>query len=664
MISSNVILSTDHLVERVKWYRKQPMFAWDIETMGEHRGEHAVNQVVWLSFATAGDAFVLPIGHPNGNRMLEAPRKKKNPETKKFDMFSAVWDAPPKQIMPGTAFEILEPLFFDPNVEKGGHGDIFDFLSVAKYYDNTYPEGPYHDNIVATWILNENLAERGQLGLKARTEKIYKRKYDSENVGRKVEIHGFNKVARYAYLDAKFTWLQLVDNLRLIEEEGLTDIYNLERQTFKVLLDMGMQGVRVDKKKMTEMEVVLSERREVIRGDIYKAAGKKFNLNSPKQKVDVLYGSKDEGNQGLKPWKLTKGGFKKQEDGKEIGPYDYSTDKEALEKFHNNKVATTLLDFQEVDRVLGTYIQGYLGVPDDPKKPQQIFGDNKVYPDLVQYGTVTGRFSCRAPNLQNIPRPDTTLGKEIRALFVPDPGHKLIVADYGQIELVVLAHFVGRGALYDGFFDGIDPHTMTAAMVFGQDPQKLTERIAQGDPEAKGWRQIAKNLNFAIVYGAGAGKVASMSKVQVTQAKRFLATHEQEFPEIYKFKDKAIQTCRSRRPPHLTTLMGRKRRVPAILSSDGKTRSRAERQAINSLIQGSSADLIKTAMIRLNDTLGDTGQLLLSVHDELVTQAPIDKAEKCAGIVREAMVGAGIQKWVDVPLAIDLKIVDNWAEAK
>lgn len=665
-ISSNVILDKKALQERVKRYLDQPMFSWDSETVGEYRGDPVANQVTWMSFATAGDAFVLPIGHPNGNRRLEPPRRRKDPETKKFVMTPARWDAPPSQIRPGDAFEILEPLLFHEKIAKSGSGIKFDVLTFAKYYDGRLMPGPFHDTLILDWLINENRLH----GLKDLTKRRYKRVYDTEHVGRRVEIHPFNKVARYAYLDAKFAYLHAVELLDLIEEEDLQDVYALEQDIFGVLCRMEHEGTLVDQQTMQELEVTLSQRRTETEGEFYRLAGKKINMNSNPQKVTLFYGPKEEGNLGLKPWKLTKGGLKKKDEGKEITLNDYSTDKESLERFVSNKVVKTFLEYQEVDRVLGTYIHGYLGwtpPPTSERKPKPcIIFDGKVYPDFVQYGTVTGRFSCREPNLQNIPRPDTDLGKQVRSLFVAGEGHKLVVSDYGQVELVVLAHFVGKGALFDGFFEGIDPHTMTAAMVFGQDPHELALRIKQGDPEAKHWRQIAKNLNFAIVYGAGPDKVGAMSGVSTAKAKGFLETHERQFPEIYAFKDQALRVAASRPTPYLTTLMGRKRRVPGLRARDYKTKGRAERQLINSLIQGSAADLIKLAMVRTDEGLrkAGAGKLILTVHDELVARAPEGKAAECTEVVREAMVGDGIQKWVRVPLSIDLNVVDTWAEAK
>jgi DNA polymerase I-like protein with 3'-5' exonuclease and polymerase domains len=660
-ISHNVILTPERLREEVKYFEDRPTFVFDVETMGAHRGDPVVNRVSRLSMATQGRSIVVPMGHPNGDVLLERERKRKDPVTKKFVTTPARWSEPPEQMRPGQIFDILEPLYFNPDIAKGAQNAPFDFVSVAKYFGGRVPVGPYHDTAVVSWILNENSLN----GLKEVTKQRYKRKYDTENVGRKVEAFPFSKVAGYSYLDAKYTWLHLVDGLRRIEEEGLQDVYDLEMDVLRVLLSIGAQGTPVDIDRMKELAVELAERRDESKTAVFRAAGKTFNVNSNPQKQTLFYGSKKDGNLGLKPWKLTKGGLQKKDEGKELTIHDYSTDKESLERYEDNPVVKPFLEYQEVDRVLGTYILGYLGVEGDPKKETQIF-EGKVYPDFVQYGTVTGRFSCRTPNLQNIPRPDTDLGKAVRGLFVAGPGHKLVVADYGQIELVVLAHYVGMGALYEGFFQGIDPHTMTAATVFQQDPEDLQRRVDAGDPEAKHMRQQAKAINFAVVYGAGPVKVASMAKVKERRAREILDIHQTAFPEIYDFKDQSLRVARSRKPPSLTTLMGRKRRIPTLMSREPKIRSRAERQMINSLIQGSAADLIKLAMVRLHTGLVDSGlgDIILTVHDEVVVRCPEENSDKVSEIVREAMTGSGIQDWVKVPLNIDLKVVDRWADAK
>lgn len=644
-----VILTPEALAETVEYFLQHDAFCFDVETLGPDRGVPSQNQVAWMSLATEGRAVAIPFGHPNGDVLIRKATRKKNKVTGKFDPVSAIYDDPPVQLRPSQVFEALRPLFFSDRI-KIAHNATFDLMSIAKYYGGDIVPGPYHDTIVIQWLLNENLKSKG---LKDLIERYYDVIYDHENVGKRIEAHPFSMVAHYAFMDAKYTWLLWKRLYPLIEQAGLQRVFNLEQRVLGVLLDMGLEGAPVDVDRLRELDKELSERLVEMEADIYRAAGRKFNLNAPHQKAEVLYSPVDDGGQGLRCLTLTNGGEKKRKAGLHIGYGDMSTAAEVLETFAGNPVVDSLLDHAEVNKLLGTYVRGYLGEPGNPKKTCKIY-NGRIHADLVQYGTVTGRFSCREPNLQNIPRPDTELGKKIRGLFCAPPGYKLVVADYGQIEMVLLAHFAGPGALFDGFFHGIDPHTQTAARVFNVPVGKVTKEM----------RQIAKNLNFAIVYGAGADKVAAMSGITSREAKKILAEHERQFPEIYRFKSKVLDTCRSRRPPHIKTMTGRKRRLPTIFAADFGVRGYAERQAVNSLIQGSAADLIKMAMVRLHGNLQDGMRLILSVHDELVTLVEEDLAEKCTTIVQEAMLGEDLARLLTVPLSADIKVVDRWSEAK
>lgn len=646
---TNVVFTKDHLQEVVDHFMQQDAFAFDVEAMGENRGVPTKATLSWMGIATHGLTAVIPFGHPNGNRLLSKATRKKNPVTKKFDPIPAKYDAPPQQLRPSEVFSALEPLFFSDRI-KIAHNATYDLISTAKYWGEIAPP-EYSDTIVLQWLLDENMKQKG---LKELVKRYYKVDYDQENVGKCVEAHPFKKVAHYQFMDAKYTWMLWKRFQRQIEIQGLTKIRDLEMDVLGVLLDMGVEGAPVDVEAMKALESDLSERIVEIEARVYQAAGKIFNINSNPQKQNLLWGPKDDGGQGLKPRKLTDGGKKKQKEGKEVGPTDYSTDAESLEYYPKNPLASTLLEYAEVNKLLGTYVRGYLGDPEDKDKPCIIF-DDRIHADFVQYGTVTGRFSCRAPNLQNIPRPGTELGKKVRGLFVAPPGHKLIVADYGQIELVVLAHYLGAGRLYEGFMEGIDPHTMTAAGVVKKDPADVT-------PDER--QRFGKSINFAVVYGAGPDKVAAMASITTKEAKKFLGIHQDSFPEIYQFKDAVVNRARTRKPPHIVTLLGRKRRLPTIMSSDWGLRGYAERQAVNSLIQGSSADLIKLAMIRLNNAVPTDMRLILSVHDELVTICPTDKVEEGSAIVREAMLGDGISRLLKTPMTSDLKVVDRWSEAK
>jgi DNA polymerase-1 len=419
---------------------------------------------------------------------------------------------------------------------------------------------------------------------------------------------------------------------------------------------MRLSGVRIDVEKLKQLRADLRVEVVQLEGNIYAAAGKKFNINSNPQKQQVLFGKKSEGNQGLKPWKLTaKGRDVKDANGK-LELVHYSTDDEVLASYPDNPLCHAMREYGDVSKVLSTYVESWLGTEDDPPK----IYDERIHAGFLQYGTVTGRFSCRSPNLQNLPRSSSDMGKMIRDVFISEPGGKLVVADYSQIELVILAHYIGEGKLYEAFMQGIDPHTMTAAMVLGKDPADVTKVERQ---------DLGKTLGFAVVYGAGLGKVASMAHITFDEAKRVLKTHEKMFPEIHQFKQAVMDLARSRQPvPYITTLMGRKRRVPDLNMKDDffnrKHIMGAERQTFNSLIQGGAADLIKLAMVRLDATLPDEAKIVLTVHDEVVITSPDGMVFEVENTVREAMTGAGIQKLVRVPLKIDLHTGDRWGDIK
>lgn len=480
-------------------------------------------------------------------------------------------------------------------------------------------------------MLNENRP----IGLKSLDKERWNLVYDLEEVGRCIEKHGFGTVADYAYMDAASTWLQWLKIRPGITAEGLEDMWALEMDVLACLLHMGSAGVPVDIKALEQLRASLRERMTQCEGDVYRAAGKVFNIGSTPQKQRILYEE-----QGLRPRKLTKKGAP-------------STDAEALEPYKGrNDVVDAILSYQEVSKILSTYVEGYLGNPEDDK-PTQIFG-GRIYPILKQYGTVTGRFSSSRPNVQNWPRAETEWGKAIRDLIDPLEGFCLLVADYAQIEQRILAHFAGKGALWQGFWDGVDAHTATAAAVFGVAPEDVTKQM----------RQVAKAIAFAINYGAGPQKVADMSHTTLRRAKQILAEHERQFPEVYAYKKRLLRTVRSRRPePYLRTLLGRKRRLPDLLSHDHGRRGKAERQVVNSHIQGSNADITKLALVRLNKSRLPGMQILLTVHDEIAAMCPVDIAEEGAKVLHDAMAGPDMQL-LSVPVTTDVKICNRWSEAK
>jgi DNA polymerase I-like protein with 3'-5' exonuclease and polymerase domains len=628
--ASQVITDTHSLAEAMQHFLAQDSFVIDVETIGEDRLVPAVNQVLWVALATHGRSVVIPLGHPNGDELLRKATWRKNKDTGLRETIPAQFSPPRPQLRPSQVFEALEPLLFSDR-QKIAHNVPFDILSVAKYYDGAFPEGPYFDTAVAQWAVNENLLN---FKLKPLLERRFGLRYDDADVGKRVEDHTFRDVALYAWLDARGTWLLKQDLDTLIDVEQVRDIWNLEMDLVPVLLHMQSHGCPVDVAELERMRTDLRAKLITVEADCYRAAGRVINLGSYPQKADLLYG-KDGFN--LKPLRFTDKGAP-------------STDAAALKLYPDNEFCRTLLEYQEFDKLLGTYVEGYLG---NDKKRSQIF-DGRIYPSFKQHGAKTGRFSCSAPNVQNWPRPSTDFGKRIRDIIIPGEDQVLLVADYGQIEQRILAHYCGPGALMQGFLDGQDAHTTTASTVYGVRPEDVT----------KEQRQDAKAIAFAINYDAGPATVGEMAGCSERKARQLLKMHEQAFPEIYAFKRKLKATVMGRRPtPYLRTILGRKRRLPDLLHRNKNIRADAERQIVNSCIQGGNADLTKLAMVRFYQMRRPGMQLLLTVHDELAALAPRDDAEECAKVLHEAMAGPEMQM-LAVPVVTDVKICNRWSEGK
>lgn len=640
-----LVLTPGQLRDAVARLEDSDAFAFDIESVGERRGHPVYNEVTWISLATHGFACAIPMGHPNGDRLLAPAVRRKDRATGKFVTHPPVWDAAPPQLPREQVFSALAALMASDRL-KIAHNATVDLVSVAKYLP-AIPAPPYHDTIVGVWILDENLRSKK---LKDLITSTYGATYDREQTGKAVENHSISAVGRYSYYDAKYTWLLHRRIARALTAQGFDALMDLEMRVLQVVAHMRLVGAHVDTAALERLSDAITPELDAARENLFAAAGRTFNLNSVPQKQQLLYGSPAEGGLGLKPLIPTKGGEAKAKAGGLLEVGDYSTSAEALEAYADQPVVQALEAYQELTKLESTYVRSYLGTDD---KPGVLIND-RIHTDFVQYGTRTGRFSSREPNLQNVPQPGETLATQVRALFTATPGYKLVVSDYGQIELRILAHFLGTGGLYDGFWQGIDAHTATAMLIFGVTAEQVT----------KWMRKIAKAVNFAIVFGAGPSRVAAMAKITLAEARRILELHRLRFPEIYKFRDAVIKTCRSRQDPHIVTLLGRHRRLPEIRYRNSELRALAERQAVNSLIQGSAGDLIKLAMVRLHRELHSGMRLVLTVHDELVTETPEHLAEQCAAIVREAMLGPDIQKLVNVPLTSDLKVCDSWAEAK
>ena len=659
----NIITTAEQLAEMVTYYLTQDAFAFDVETVGPRRGMTPVNEVLWITFATNGRCDVIPMGHPHGDFIEEVfpltgqgeVRKEKGLTLRPSDYSrdskkaTKVFGPAPEQLYPAEVFKALEPLMFAENILTIGHNLVFDLTSVAKYYGGRVPSGPYFDTMIASFISDNR--NKNKCGL----ADCLKREFGYEmekGVGKEVEVYDFNTVAKYAYLDSKYTFLLWKALVPKLDAGDLNRVFNLEMDVLRVLCDMKLTGAVIDTESLQQLKIDLEAKVDEARANIYKAAGREFNINSNQEKQALLYGAKEDGGRGLKPKVLTTKGNQKDKAGSDLSQSDYSVSAEALEPYRDkDPLVTAMLEYADYNKLLSTYVIPYLGGEIErttsgktrTETKDSLLINGRLHGDFVQHGAETGRFSSRNPNLQNVPAPHTPHGKAIRNLFTAPPGHKLVVADYSQIEPRVIASFSEDPIMMDNYLEGRDIYT-TIGDTMGVD------------------RKAGKVLVLAMAYGVGPDKIASQIGCSKTEAKNLLDRFAKEFPAISTYRSKVISATRAGKPvAHIKTLTGRRRYLPEIMSRDNGLRAGAERQAFNTKIQGSAADIIKIAMVRAWSMIPKEARIILTVHDELVLTTPAELAEETAELLRQAMEDIQVLK---VPLIADIKIVDRWGEAK
>jgi DNA polymerase I-like protein with 3'-5' exonuclease and polymerase domains len=656
----NIITTKEQLDEMVAFYLTQDSFAYDVETVGPQRGITVVNEVLWISFATHGRGDVIPMGHPNGSflsmeypltgqgekRVLAGLTARESDYSRDKKKATTTFGPAPTQLFPAEVFATLKPLMFAPDRLLVGHNLIFDLTSLAKYYEGKVPTGPYFDTMIASFLSdNRNKNKCGLDDCLAREFGYHMVK----GVGKEVEKYSFEEVAKYAYLDARYTFLLHKSLVPKLEEGQLTKVMNLEMGVLEVLCAMKLSGAPIDTSQLEVLHTQLEIDIEKARSDIYRIAGKVFNINSNPDKQEVLYGKKDDGGQGIKPKILTTNGKKKDEEGLPLLISDYSVAGEALEIYREtNPLVKAMLEYSDLNKLLTTYVIPYLGgnvtrtsngkVKVEHKESLLI--DGKIHCDFVQHGAETGRFSSRNPNLQNVPAPHTAHGKAIRNLFYAPEGYKLIVADYSQIEPRVIASMAQDPIMMKNYLDGGDIYT-TVGDTMGVD------------------RKAGKVLVLAMAYGVGPDKIASQIGCSVTEAKKLLNDFSAKFNAVNRYRLRVVGGTRAK--GYVSTILGRRRYLPDINSRDFGFKSSAERQAFNTRIQGSAADIIKLAMIRAHKMIPNESRLILTIHDEIVTVAPDSIAEETADAIRAAMEDIHL---LEVPLIADVKIVQRWGEAK
>jgi hypothetical protein len=654
----NIITTKEQLDEMVAYYLKQDAFAFDCETVGPRRGVSVVNEIMWLSFATYGRGDVIPLGHPNGEldeviKPLTGQGAKKAEKGLKLNdvdysknkkLHTHIFTEPPKQLHPAEVFSALRPLFFS-DMLKIGHNLVFDLCSITKYFDNQVPTAPYFDTMVGSFIYDNRNKNRCGLDDCLKRELGYEME---KGVGAQVEVHPFSIVAKYAYLDAKYTFMLWKVVKEKLAKAGVENIMALEMDVLRVLCDMKLAGAPIDQDALTKLHVQLEADIEKAREDIYRTAGVVFNINSNREKQYLLYSPKPSGR-GLKPKIYTGKGIKKEAEGKELTVEDYSVSAEALEPYRDkDPLVKAMLEYADLNKLLTTYVIPYLGgevVRTTGGKSKVEYKDSllvngKVHGDFIQHGAETGRFSSRNPNLQNVPNPATAHGKAIRNLFYAPEGYKLVVADYSQIEPRVIASMSNDPIMKKNYLDGGDIYT-TVGDVMGVN------------------RSAGKVLVLSMAYGVGPDKIARSIGCSITEARGLLSSFGEKFQNVSAYRAKVIGV--TRKAGFVSTVLGRKRYLPEINSRNPGERAGAERQAFNTRIQGSAADIMKLAMIRAHDLIPEGASLLLTVHDELVTIAPDNLVEETREAIREAMEGINL---LDIPLIADIAVVQRWGEAK
>ena len=410
-----------------------------------------------------------------------------------------------------------------------------------------------------------------------------------------------------------------------IDREGLSGVYDdIDLPLCGVLAEMEQTGILVDREQLEAFGAMLETRIEELQTRIYEAAGEEFNVNSTKKLAEILFEKL-----GLPAEKKTKNG--------------YSTNAEVLEKLRGrHPIIEDLLEFRQLTKLKSTYADGLL---------KEIGADGRVRTTFQNTVTATGRLSSTEPNLQNIPV-RTELGAEIRKMFVPRPGFVLVDADYSQIELRVLAHIAEDAAMQEAFRSGEDFHTVTASQVFGVPVSEVTPLM----------RRSAKAVNFGIVYGITKWSLSEDIGVSVWEAQEYIDTYLRRFSGVRQYMTEVVESAKKN--GFVTTLYGRKRGLPELKNSNFNIRKMGERMALNTPVQGSAADIIKLAMLRVHEKLREKvpqAKLVLQVHDELIVECPEAEAETVMSLVRTEMEHACS---LDVPLIAEAKQGKSWYEAK
>ncbi|MEZ5812679.1 MAG: DNA polymerase I [Rhizobiaceae bacterium] len=606
------IRDLDMLKARIDDAREAGIVAFDTETTSL---DPMQAELVGFSLATApGRAAYVPLAHKSGAGDLLGGGLVEN------------------QIDEADALACLKPLLEDRSVLKIAQNLKYDLVIMQQRGIDVVA---YDDTMLISYVID---AGRGGHGMDALAERWlghetihYK---DLTGTGKKAVTFDFvdiDKASAYAAEDADVTlrlWLALKPRLAA---DGLVSVYErLERPLVEVLARMEQRGIAVDRQILSRLSGDFAQAAAALEAEIQQIAGESFNPGSPKQLGDILFGK-----MGLPGGTKTKTG-------------QWSTSAQILEDLaaEGHELPRRIVDWRQLTKLKSTYTDALPGFINAATK--------RVHTSYALASTSTGRLSSSDPNLQNIPI-RTAEGRKIRTAFVAEPGNKLLSADYSQIELRVLAHMAEIPQLKQAFADGVDIHAMTASEMFGVPVDGMPPEV----------RRRAKAINFGIIYGISAFGLANQLSIPRGEASDYIKKYFERFPGIRDYMENTKAFAREH--GYVETIFGRRAHYPEIKSSNPSHRAFNERAAINAPIQGSAADIIRRAMVRMDAALeraGLSARMLLQVHDELIFELPEGEVEKTVPVVRDVMENAAMPAVsMAVPLAVDARAADNWDEA-
>ena len=594
-----VIRTEKDFKDLLRRLKEQESFSIDLETTST---DSMLASIVGIALCWGeGEAFYIPLAHTGENAAPQLDEQK--------------------------VLRALQPLLESEKPSKVGQNIKYEWVVFQRH--GVGLEGIGFDTMVAGYLLNPGTQSHALERIAAEHLGETMISY-SDVTGRGKSQVGFAEVqvdraAEYSGEDAEVTWRLVPLLKRKLKEENLLDLYeSLELPLIRVLARMEHRGICVDAHKLLRLSGEFDELLAREAEKIYDLAKEEFNIQSPKQLGQILFDKL-----GLRVVKRTK-----------TGP---STDVGVLEELAlEHPIAEHLLKHRSLSKLKGTYTDSLIRLI----HPET----GRIHTSFNQTVTATGRLSSSDPNLQNIPIRSEE-GRKIREAFVPSPGFVLLSADYSQIELRILAHYSGDAHLCEAFQAGADVHRRTAAEMFGIAPHEVTPEM----------RRQAKAINFGIIYGMGPFGLAQRLRISQKMAKAAIDRYFERYEGVKRFIEEMTEKGRER--GFSETLLGRRRPIPELASRNRTIRQQGERLAINTPIQGTAADLIKKAMVILDERMGEEGlgaHMLLQVHDELVFEVPGEKLEQTKELVRREMEGI----WdLSVPLKVDLGWGENWTEA-